>query len=183
MFYTGGGNIKKEKYKNIDDWFPIKQCKSNVIVSKDSMAVKIIKVEPINFKLKSPSEQMAILEAYKNFLKSCNFDMQIIIQTENIDIEKHLNEIKTFIEEEKSLSGMAQDYVDLIKYISKKRESISRKFYIAISNKIVGGVDKIITSLSNCGNIVEECSEAETLDVLNRYFKNTFSKRKEAKWV
>lgn len=109
--------------------------------------------------------------------------MQIIIQTENIDIEKHLNDIENFKKEEKNLSAMAQDYIDLIKDISKKRESISRKFYIVISDKISGGIDKIIACLSSCGNIAEECSEAETLEVLKRYFKNTFLKRRETKWV
>ena len=43
--------------------------------------VKIAKIKPINFSLKSELEKEAILNSYKLFLKTCNFNMQILIQS------------------------------------------------------------------------------------------------------
>jgi hypothetical protein len=89
IFIIGGAIIKKDKYKNIKDWFPIKKVNDNKIYTKDGKKVEIFKVQPINFKLKSNSEKNIILSAYKQFLKICNFDMQIIIQTDSINMDNH----------------------------------------------------------------------------------------------
>ena len=181
--YLGGVFIEKTLYKNIKDWFPIKSIKDNLIYTKDGKSVKLFKVEPINFKLKSDSEKQAILESYKQFLKLCNFDMQIIIQTDNIDMETHFSKIDTFKKDNEELSEMAEDYKNLIKRITKERESISRKFYIVVPNSAKNIKDKIESGLLNSGNSVEECSKKETIKVLKRYFKKNFGARKETKWV
>lgn len=179
----GGVFIEKVKYKNIKDWFPIKSIRDNLVYLKDGTSVMIFKVEPINFKLKSDTEKRAILESYKQFLKLCNFDMQIIIQTDNIDMENHFQKIDTFKKENFELSEMAEDYKSLIKSITKERESISRKFYIVAQNKTKNIKDKITSSLLNCGNTVSECSRLEIIKVLKRYFRKNSGARKEAKWV
>lgn len=151
--------------------------------SKDGKNFKILKVEPINFKLKSLSEQQVILEAYKNFLKSCNFNMQIIVQTDSVNIENHFMKLKDFKEKEPELADMVKDYENLIKKITKERESISRKFYIVAENKNSNINEKISAGLSNCGNTVEECSKTEILQIMKRYFKKSSGARKETKWV
>ena len=145
--------------------------------------LKIFKVEPINFKLKSESEKNAILNSYKQFLKICNFDMQIIIQTDSINLDNHFNVIDNFKNTEPDLANMAEDYKNLIKSVTKERESISRKFYIVTTNKNTNVKEKLSANLINCGNMVEECSSIETMQVIKRFLKKSSGIRKELKWV
>ena len=54
---------------------------NGVIKLKNNSYVKILKISPINFNLKSNLEKESILNSYKIFLKTCNFDIQILIQS------------------------------------------------------------------------------------------------------
>lgn len=172
--------IKKVEYKDIKEWIPIKNIKDNAIYLKNGSSIKLFKVEPINFNLKSEGEQISILEAYKRFLKICNFDIQIIVQTDNIDLEKHIDEIERFKNSKPNLSDMVEDYINLVKDISNTRESISRRFYIVTKNT---NNEKIKEGISSCGNIISECSNGEIRKMLQRYFKKYIKVRKELKWV
>ena len=181
---VGGVIIESTNYKNIKDWFPIKNIKHNNIYTKDGKCLNVFKVEPINFRLKTDHEKYAILESYKQFLKLCNFYMQIIIQTDRVDIGRHFSRIDKFQKEEPDLAIMADDYKKLIESITKERKSISRKFYIITSNKNSNVGEKLSTSLINCGNVLEECSDVETMQVVKRYLKKNFGIRKEQlRWV
>ena len=44
---------------------------NGIIKLKDNEYVKIIKIEPINYNLKSNFEKEAILNSFKNFLRIC----------------------------------------------------------------------------------------------------------------
>lgn len=172
--------IKKCEYKNIKEWMPIKNIKEDSVYLKDKNKIKLIKVNPINFSLKSEIEQINVLERYKQFLKVYNRDIQIIIQTDNIDLEKYINSILEIKKNQPDLSDMVDDYVELLKNISKKRESISRKFYIVTNSN---DNEKIKNGLISCGNSVSECSTEEIIEVFKRYFKKNVKTRKEMKWV
>ena len=74
---------------------PIKDFYNNGIIKlKNNNFIKIIKINPINFELKSDFEKRAILNSYKAFLKNCNFDIQIIIKSKQEDISKNIKEIE-----------------------------------------------------------------------------------------
>ena len=109
--------------------------------------------------------------------------MQIIIETDNINLDNHFEKIDEFALLNEELSDMANDYKDLIKNISKSRESIIREFYIVVNNKAKNAREKIESTLLNCGNAVLECTDDEISKVLRRYFKKNAGARKEARWV
>ena len=68
----------KEKIITTQDWIPIEKINENGNIKLiNNKFIKIMKVNPINFNLKSNLEKDAILNSYKIFLKTCNFDMQI----------------------------------------------------------------------------------------------------------
>lgn len=74
--------MKKEQIKSVQNWLPYEKILENGIIKlKNSSYIKIIKVEPINYNLKSELEKEAILNSYKRFIKSCNFNLQILIQS------------------------------------------------------------------------------------------------------
>lgn len=177
--FGGDANIEKSKYGDVQKWLPIKDIKNNIIVAKGGEKVKLFKVEPINFELKSEGEQRNILESYKAFLKNYNSDMQIIVQTDSIDLEEHIKKMEAFKKEKEELTEMVNDYIKMVLNISQKRESISRKFYIVTKLKN----EKVIKNLEQCGNRISECDDIEIVEILKRYFKKEAKMRKEAKWV
>ena len=68
---------------SVQKWLPFEKILDNGIIKlKNNCYVMIMKVKPINYNLKSNFEKEAILNSYKIFLKTCNFDIQIIIQTQ-----------------------------------------------------------------------------------------------------
>ena len=73
--------MKKIKENSTQDWIPIEKILNNGIIKTKNKYIKILKVTPINYNLKSDLEKQAILNSYKIFLKTCNFDIQILIQS------------------------------------------------------------------------------------------------------
>ena len=124
-----------ERTKPLESIIKIFKVDKNKIYLSNGTMLNVLKVEPINFRLKSSTERNSILEAYKRFLKSCNFNFQIFIQTEKMDIKEHIEEVRRYVVYEPELAEIADDYINLIKEISNERGCISRKFYIILNSK------------------------------------------------
>lgn len=167
-------NIKSDNKRivSISNLKYIDRIENYAIKLSDGRRINILKVEPINFNLKSKSEQRVILEAYKILLKQCDFDFQIYIQTQKANIKKHISEIKKCVEYESILQDMAEDYIRLVEEMSDSKSSISRKFYIIFEEKDDDFRENIIIdSLKMCGNIVTKCERKEILNLINCCFK------------
>ena len=174
------------KQQTVQDWLPIEKIHSDgIIKTKDNKLIKILKIKPINYNLKSDLEKKAILNSYKIFLKTCNFDIQILIQSNKEDLNPHIKKIQEKISKSKNeeLKEIAKNYIDYINEIHIARKSSSKDFYIIISNKINLKKNfiqeeeilkndlkekyfKIKECLSHCGNYVIELSNKKEIENL-----------------
>ena len=154
----------------------LKNIENDTIIRSDLVKLNVLKVEPINFNLKTKTEQKNILESYRFLLKQCDFNFQIYIQTQKVNIEKHIKEIKKCVEFESEIEDMATDYINFINDIVDSKGNISRKFYIVYESKENNRRDLIIQEcLKSCGNVVYKCEKNEILKLFNSCFKKQLS--------
>lgn len=180
---------KIKKQETVQSWIPLEEILDNGIIKTKKGYVKILKVIPINYNLKSNLEKQAILNAYKIFLKTCNFDIQILIQSSKENLEKNILNIQENVQkkENKYLEKIAKNYIEYINEINSNKKSSSKNFYIIISKEISKEQEynesfeiikndlkerffKIKECLSRCGNSVFEITKKEQiLKVLNSF--------------
>ncbi len=175
--------MKKNKINSIQDWIPYHKILDNGIIElKDNSYIKIIKIDPINFNLKSDLEKESILNSYKIFLKTCNFNFQILIQSNKEDLTKHISDIKEYsIQEDKNIINISDKYIEYINSLNHEKKSSSKNFYIVLkyfSNKEENNINliyeelndkyfKIKDCLSRCGNFVTDFSNKDQIiDIL-----------------
>ena len=157
--------MQKQNCLSIQNWLPFdKIMKKGIIKLKNNNYIKIIKVNPINYNLKSDLEKEAILNSYKTFLKTCNFDIQILIQSTKKDLSKHILKIKEKLNHEKNSSS--KNFYIIIKNENKNSEEINIS---ELNEKYF----KIKECLSRCGNNVIEIEEKEELKNILFSFFNT----------
>ena len=180
--------IKKEL--STQDWIPIEEIQKNGIIKSKNKYIKILKITPINYNLKSDLEKQAILNSYKIFLKTCNFDIQILIQSSKENLDKNIIKIQKNIQkkENKYLKKLSEDYIEYINKINSNKKSSTKNFYIIISKKISKEEEynetyeiiknelkekyfKIKEGLSRCGNqVIEINTKEESLKIINTFF-------------
>ena len=186
--------MKNNQLKSIQQWIPIEEILENGIIKlKKNNYIKIIKIIPINFNLKSNLEKEAILNSYKTFLKTCKFNIQILIQSNKEDLTSHISNIENINKNEKEkLKSIKNNYINYIQEINKKRKSSSKNFYIILKeshenkkeklneenekyiiDKLNENYFKIKECLSRCGNFVFDISKKE--DAENILFSFMFS--------
>ncbi len=185
--------MNRNQIDSIQNWLPYRKILNRGIIKlKDSTYIKIIKIIPINFNLKSDLEKQAILNSYKIFLKTCNFDLQILIQSNKEDLSKHILRIKEQNKKENNfkISEISKNYISFIQKINQEKKSSSKNFYIVIKeksqqNNINGNVEDIIIEqlndkffkikecLSRCGNVVFELEEKEETKKILYSFLNS----------
>lgn len=84
-----------EQIPDVQKWLPFEKILENGIIKlKDSSYIKILKVNPINYNLKSELEKQAILNSYKNFFKGFNSNIQLIIQSKKEDLNQNYKILK-----------------------------------------------------------------------------------------
>ncbi len=144
---------------------------------------------PINYYLKSDLEKEAILNSFKLFLKTCDFNIQILIQSKKENLSKHFVNLKKISknEENKKIKDITEKYIEFIQDKNEENKSSSKNFYIIIKYNLEASENyvneniainflnesffKVKESLSRCGNIVYDVnSKKETEKILNSFF-------------
>ncbi len=137
-------------------------------------------------------EKKSILNSYKVFLKTCSFNIQIIIQSSRQDLTAHIKKIEKNIQkkENKNIKNLGKKYIDYIKQLNSSKSNSSKVFYLIISDNLrkfesANNSEEIIKAdlkekyfkvkecLARCGNSVIEISEKEELINLMNSFFNT----------
>lgn len=172
-FVKGGIHIKEDKLHDVLEWLPIKSFDEFIYLVNNDI-ISILEVKPVNFKLKSELEQMAILDTYRSFLKQCDFDIQILILAYKTDVSRHLEEVDKYYSEDSKLSQMAKSYKELVSQIIKDKRSFTRRFFVVFKKKndYEESVSKIISTLEACGNEVTMCSEDTIYKIFECFFQN-----------
>ncbi|MFR8144205.1 MAG: hypothetical protein ACLU84_03880 [Clostridia bacterium] len=179
--------MKKKTPCSVQDWLPFDSILDNGIIQlKDKTYLKILKVIPINYHLKSQFEKEAILNSYKIFLKTCSFPIQILIQSNKEDLNKNISKIKSQekLENEK-IKQISENYITYIKELNQTKKSSNKNFYMIIKNspneeklenilieELNDQFFKIKEALSRCGNIVFSINKKEEIKKILFSFLN-----------
>ena len=145
--------MKQQKIKSVQEWLPFETILENGIIKlKNNSYIKIIKIIPINFNLKSELEKEAILNSYKIFL--------------NINSQKK--------QENKKIKKIADDYIQYVKELNQNKKSSNKNFYMIIKNPMENEkIEEVIIEelnekyykikecLARCGNVVKDMNEKE----------------------
>ena len=189
--------MKNIKNLTVQQWIPIDKIYNDGIIKlKENKLIKILKINPINYNLKSDLEKEAILNSYKIFLKTCNFNIQILIQSSKVDLSDHIKNIRKNVTKKsqqknnQQLGKIAENYIDYIQKLNLNRRSSSKNFYIVIADNIDKKINileseeiikndlkekyfKIKECLSRSGNLVSELSNKKEIEELFFSLLNT----------
>ena len=174
---------------SVQDWISIERITDNGIIKlKNNKYIKILKIIPINFNLKSNLEKESILASYKIFLKTCNFDIQILIQSNKENLQNNILNITNNIKKENKdyLKEISDDYIEFINKINSLKTSSTKDFFIIISNsRNTENSEEIITDelnekflkikecLSRCGNNVINLNNKKEVQEIFLSFLNS----------
>ena len=183
--------MNKQEIYSVQKWLPFEKILSNGIIKINNFKfVKIMKVNSINFNLKSELEKEAILNSYKIFLKTCQFNFQILIQSNKEDLSKNISIINNQLKSENNkISEISKKYIKYINKLNNKNKSSSKNFYLIIKyeNKNLNEINnienyayqelndkyfKIRDCLSRCGNILEDINSKKEVEEILESFIN-----------
>lgn len=169
----------------MQDWLPYDKVLENGIIISKNKFIKILKINPISYELKSDFEKKAILDSYKLFLRTCNFDIQILIQSKKENILNSIENIN--LDNNENVNFVKKEYISYIKSLNLNSKMSSKNFFILISipkenikkekinienikNKFIDRIFKINDTLSKCGNRILEISEKrEVINILDTF--------------
>lgn len=131
---------KSEKVQEVPDllpmswtasYIPLKQVKNGIIQTSDNRFVKIVEVLPINFLLRSSSEQRSIILSFMSYLKIAPPNIQLKVLSRKADIQEYIDKIHEEAEKEtdERCKILQEDYAELIKSLGMK-EAITRRFFL-----------------------------------------------------
>lgn len=177
---------KEKKNKSVQNWLGINKILENGIIELDNGDyVKITKVLPINLLMKTEFEKESILQGYKTLLKTCNFNIQILIQNKKEDLSNNIKLVKEKSKEEnnENINDIREKYIKYIKNINLNTESSSKNFFLIIKKEKSEVMDeeiiieelnvkfnKIRECLKRCGNEVEEVSKRNSKEIIYSFF-------------
>ena len=113
---------------------PIKEIRSGVVVLKDNSLRAILLASSLNFALKSPDEQAAIIGQFQNMLNGLEFPVQIVIQSRDLDIRPYIALLEDRMKEQtlELIKIQTREYIDFVKGFTEAVSIMSKSFFIVV---------------------------------------------------
>lgn len=112
----------------------IAEIRDGVVIMKDGTLRRVLLVSSINFFLKNPEEQEAIIAAYVQFLNSLESPIQIVVQARKLNIDGYMMQLKE--QEEKQTSSLMKnqisEYRDFLKQLIDYGDIMDRRFFVVV---------------------------------------------------
>jgi len=120
--------------KATQDFVPIKEIRDGIVTLKDGSLRALLMVSSINFSLKSPDEQEAIIFQFQNFLNSLDFSVQISIQSRELDIRPYISALEVRYKNELGdlMKIQIREYINFIKNFVDQSSIMTKTFFVVI---------------------------------------------------
>ncbi len=119
---------------NTKDFVEIADIRDEIIILKTGSFRAVIEAGSINFELKSQNEQIAIVQAFQNFLNSVDFPVQIVIHSRKLDIKPYIENLNKQTEtiDHELLKIQAIEYTRFVSGLTELTNIMSKKFYVVV---------------------------------------------------
>lgn len=165
----------------------IKSIEKDTVFLQKGGIKAIIHVHPINFHILSPRQKQAIISAYKDFLNSLDFPIQIVMRTVNLELDDYLQKLEGKVRKQKKpqLLTQFQDFQAFVKKYIEEHSVKNRQFYIIIpvtqTNQFLGTKTDPLEQLAirvqlcqerlrNCNLLTKRLSSNELISLFSSYF-------------
>jgi conjugal transfer ATP-binding protein TraC len=159
---------------NMYKFLKIDKIKNNIIKVKDKK-ISILKIEPINFSIRNEQEKQIVITQFQKFLNSLSFPVQIVIATDNLNLDIYLAKLQKKVEDNDEYLKI---YEDFRKHLTKISQSLlNRSFYIVIKERDNLDIQiKVIENLLNSMNLRYKLLEDDELSLtLKSFFHDIYS--------
>ncbi len=114
---------------------PVKEIRDGIIVLKGGGYRGILICSSINFGLKSPDEQHAIIFGFQNFLNTLDFSIQIVINSRKMDLRPYLGLLEEKMVEQKTelMRIQLREYIEFVRSFADQTNIMTKSFYIVVS--------------------------------------------------
>ena len=146
---------KKEKASTgyVQEYINIKDIRNGIVETKDGRYVKILEIEPINFDLRTPEEQNAIIHNFAGWLKISNVKLQFKSITKKADTDKHIRLLRETMakEDNEQTKELSRAYIKLIRDVGSK-EALTRRFFVIMEFEYQMGMQRGSTTYEDIYN-------------------------------
>lgn len=161
------------KMKNV---VQVKKIKDSIISS--SKEVSILEVTPLNFGIRTDAEKESIIFGFQKFLNGLDFPVQIVVTTNNLNIDSYLDSLKN----NSADNNLFSDFSDFIKSTIEKTQMRNRNFFLVIPKvsdlEIQTNVCK--ERLESIGLKTKRLNDRSLLNNLKLFFNDIEDKRTES---
>lgn len=127
-------NRKSGEKANTQRYVPIAEIHNDTVILKNGGLRAVLQVEPLNFNLKSETEQEGIIAGYESFINTLVFPLQILVRSSKINIEPYLEHIhdKASGQKNQLLKEQTIAYATFIEKIVELADIMQKRFYVII---------------------------------------------------
>jgi hypothetical protein len=171
--------------QKLADFIPLKEIKDSLIITKDNRKLAVLKITPINFSIKPDESKQAIAVAFQKFLNSLDFQIQIIMNTERLDLQEYFSEVSKRIKNTERFNLLFEGYKKHLESITKENDVMNRVFYVIIPEKTDIDIQLQIcqNKLTNIGLKSVRLTNAELTKLLRIFFISRKEIKEEKKNV
>lgn len=128
------GTRTPHKDSTTQRYLPFSEIRGNCMIMKDGSSRMVLKVQAINFNLKSEEEQDSIIYGYQRFLNTLRFPIQIIVRSLKVDIERYLLKLKDVAMKQPNplLQEQTFRYIDFLNNLIDMAQIMKKEFYIVV---------------------------------------------------
>lgn len=125
---------KPDANRSTQQYLPFREIRDGMVVMKDGTLRTVLMVSSLNFSLKSEDEQRGIIQGYVSFLNTIEYELQIVIQSRKLNIEKYLLELDGLARQQDNdlLRKQTLSYKSFIGKLVEEADIMDKRFFVVV---------------------------------------------------
>lgn len=119
------------------DHLDIYDIRNDIVLLKNGDVALVIETTAVNFQLLSDYEQDLKIGAFSDLINSLNFEIQVVIHTEPIDMRRYLNYLEENFKKisQEKLRAQMRLYIDFVKDLVVQNNILQKRFFLIIPHR------------------------------------------------
>jgi hypothetical protein len=128
---------KQKVLASTQDHLDIYDIRDDLILLKNGDVSMVIETTAVNFQLLSVFEQDSKITAFSELINSLNFEMQVVVHTEPIDMRRYLMYLEQHFKkiEKDALRKQMRIYIDYVKTLVVMNNVLQKRFFVIIPHR------------------------------------------------